>query len=287
MKHKTLSTPFFRLEEFAPAEKLFVMTDIHGCYEAMERLLDFYDGKSKVVFMGDAIDRGAGSFEVVKRLLNLNAVTLFGNHEIMSHDYFYYNDFNDEGMTPSKLWFYLNGGETTLESFEKAVLNGEVNLETKVPDKYFPAPYDTYVKGCISHYLSGNILFCHAGLPTGRQLDFSGNPFDRENFDREYAWWRGDNEGESNYIVQRFFEGEKVFTVSGHTTCKCSSMCQPYGIRLDTGQSLKAALEIEPLGDTLFQYRIVLTECDKVEDPADVHKAYEELIEKSLKSSPI
>ena len=64
-------------------------------------------------------------------------------------------------------------------------------------------------------------------------------------------------------------------------------MCQPFGIRLDTGHSLKAALEIEPLEDTTSQYRIILTECDEVEEPADVQKAYEELIEKSLKSSPI
>lgn len=276
--NNTLSTPFFRLDGFAPSEKLFVMTDIHGCYEAMERLLSFYDGKSRVVFMGDAIDRGEKSFEVVKRLLELNAVTLFGNHEIMSLDYYYYDDFNDEGMTPSKLWVYFNGGKTTLESFEKAVLAGEENLEKKDPYKYYPAPYEQYVKGCVSHYLSGNILFCHAGLPTDRSLDFSGNHFDRDTFDKEYAWWRGENEQERGYTSQRIFEGQKVFTVSGHTTCECSKMRQPFGIRLDTGHSLKAALEIDPLSETSSQYRIILTACDEVEDAGDIQKAFEELV---------
>ena len=94
----------------------------------------------------------------------------------------------------------------------------------------------------------------------------------------EFAWWRGENENESGYTVQRIFEGKKVFTVSGHTTCECSKMCQPFGIRLDTGHSLKAALKIEPLSENTSQYKIILTQCDEVEEPADVQKAYDELM---------
>lgn len=58
MDKETFFTPYYEVKGFSPTEKLFVMTDLHGCSQAMSRLLKHYDGSSKVVFLGDAIDRG-------------------------------------------------------------------------------------------------------------------------------------------------------------------------------------------------------------------------------------
>ena len=82
---ETFVTDYFEVKGFCPSQKLFVMTDLHGCSLAMNRLLKHYDGQSKVVFLGDAIDRGPDSFGVIKTLIDLDAICLLGNHESPSH----------------------------------------------------------------------------------------------------------------------------------------------------------------------------------------------------------
>lgn len=74
--------------------KTVVVGDIHGCYHTLMRLLDNIgiDEKSdKIVFLGDYIDRGLYSKEVVEHLRAMqsrmgteNCVCLMGNHEHMA-----------------------------------------------------------------------------------------------------------------------------------------------------------------------------------------------------------
>ena len=47
MDKETFVTPYYEVKGFSPTEKLFVMTDLHGCSQAMSRLLKHYDGQSK------------------------------------------------------------------------------------------------------------------------------------------------------------------------------------------------------------------------------------------------
>ncbi len=69
----------------------YVVGDIHGCLEPLERLLTKIAPRSddEVVFVGDYIDRGPQSREVVDRLLGLpfRCVFLLGNHERMLLDF--------------------------------------------------------------------------------------------------------------------------------------------------------------------------------------------------------
>ena len=66
--------------------------DIHGCNTALAQLLLQVQPTSKdqIIFVGDYIDRGPGSRQVIESLLELrrtrSPVFLRGNHEVMILD---------------------------------------------------------------------------------------------------------------------------------------------------------------------------------------------------------
>ncbi|SFK46524.1 metallophosphoesterase [Succinivibrio dextrinosolvens] len=259
---ETFVTPYYEVKGFSPTEKLFVMTDLHGCSQAMSRLLKHYDGSSKVVFLGDAIDRGPDSYGVVKKLLELDALCILGNHEYISLAKLYPEKEYNKKWGP--IWNVVNGGHNTLDSFFDAIENGAEYTENK-NDIRVPKIYDDYIRRCQSHYLSGNILFTHAGIPPQGDVKFYEDPLDPEHFDDKFLWWRPSTHLERYRYEPRIFNGQKVFSVSGHTPTNPGFVRQEYGIELDTGHVLKLALEIEPDSDrTNCRYRIIGTLCSEV-----------------------
>ncbi|RLC16247.1 MAG: serine/threonine protein phosphatase, partial [Deltaproteobacteria bacterium] len=55
-------------------ENIFAIGDIHGCFDKLVSLMDKIDidfDHDTLVFMGDYIDRGPSSFEVVEYLIDL------------------------------------------------------------------------------------------------------------------------------------------------------------------------------------------------------------------------
>ena len=262
MDKETFVTPYYEVKGFSPTEKLFVMTDLHGCSQAMSRLLKHYDGSSKVVFLGDAIDRGPDSYGVVKKLLELYALCILGNHEFMSLEALYPETVYYKNWAP--LWHTANGGDKTLDSFDKAIANGADYIENRNKIR-FPKIYDDYIKRCQSHYLCGNILFTHSGIPPHGEVKFYEDPFDVEHFDDTFLWWRPRGSAERYLYESRNYNGQKVFSVSGHTPTNPGYVRQDYGIELDTGHVLKLALEIEPDSDRKnCKYRLIGTLCSEV-----------------------
>ena len=112
--------------------------DIHGCFDELEELMNhlrsnnIYDPKNdKLVFLGDYIDRGDKSREVIKYIRNLqkenpNVIALMGNHEDMAIDYFNGNKLS--------CWIY-NGYNHTLKSYEGHMdeLNDDIKWMKKLP----------------------------------------------------------------------------------------------------------------------------------------------------------
>jgi serine/threonine protein phosphatase 1 len=91
--------------------------DIHGCSAALETLVDALQvtADDVVVMLGDAIDRGPDSRDVVEQLLTLREacrfVPILGNHEQMLLDAV-------DGEIPLQDWLRY-GGEETLDSYGK------------------------------------------------------------------------------------------------------------------------------------------------------------------------
>jgi serine/threonine protein phosphatase 1 len=99
-------------------ERLFFIGDIHGCSKTFRKLITGVIGirKSDSIYcIGDYIDRGPGSREVIDFIISLRqsgfrVYTLRGNHEQMLLD-------SGKGANAFSLWL-MNGGDTTLESFK-------------------------------------------------------------------------------------------------------------------------------------------------------------------------
>jgi serine/threonine protein phosphatase 1 len=99
------------------SQKTFVVGDIHGCFDMLKRLLDeipWRQGRDRLVFVGDCIDRGPHSKAVVDSILSLiqrdpQVSCLLGNHEAMLLDYL-------AGIDPEV--YLANKGGTTLRDYQ-------------------------------------------------------------------------------------------------------------------------------------------------------------------------
>ncbi|MEL1135040.1 metallophosphoesterase family protein [Desulfitobacterium sp. THU1] len=97
----------------------YVIGDIHGCYHEFKRLLGRIKPDlttERLILLGDYIDRGTQSWEVVKEIISLlemfgrdHVVPLRGNHEQMAIDYI---------LCKGKSFLY-NGGKETIKSFAR------------------------------------------------------------------------------------------------------------------------------------------------------------------------
>ena len=97
--------------------QIYIISDIHGCYKSLKALINQFPNKenSKIVFVGDLIDRGASSCEVVKFIMDNNYDCVLGNHEEMFLEFAPSKE--NEDLSNSKHWLFKCGGEQTLKSY--------------------------------------------------------------------------------------------------------------------------------------------------------------------------
>lgn len=93
-----------------------VIGDIHGCYYTLVELYNKIKSNYPdilVYTVGDLVDRGNKSYEVVEFVIEKNILFTPGNH-----DYMFYHFFKDPTSVFARSWAF-NGNESTLESYEK------------------------------------------------------------------------------------------------------------------------------------------------------------------------
>jgi serine/threonine protein phosphatase 1 len=93
-------------------ENIYIISDVHGCYKTLLALIDKLPNKkdSKIVFVGDLVDRGANSYDVIKFVMDYNYDCVLGNHEKMFLEYspMLENDRQNEDL---KYWLFKCAGE--------------------------------------------------------------------------------------------------------------------------------------------------------------------------------
>ena len=130
----------------------FAIGDIHGCFNSLKELIENkiqLQKNDKLILLGDYIDRGPNSKEVVDYIIELqdrgyDIMTLLGNHESMLVDAYY----NENAISK---WIQ-NGGSETLKSFE---INSLKNLESKYLD---------FFNNLKLYFELDEYLFVHAGF---------------------------------------------------------------------------------------------------------------------------
>lgn len=145
------------------AGRLIAIGDVHGRLSKLEGLLGQIDPRQedKIIFLGDYIDRGPDSYDVVERLIGFRrefpmTVMLRGNHEAFVLSLFR-NPVNGQRQS----WLEKDGGNLTVASYQAA---GQFLTVHREFFESLPLSFET-----------DRYFFCHAGVrpsvPLNRQRE--------------------------------------------------------------------------------------------------------------------
>lgn len=147
--------------------RLVAIGDVHGCLGALTQLLREIGPRAgdHLVFVGDYVDRGPDSAEVLDKLILLargasdggyDVTFLRGNHEQMMLDA------RDGGTGDLQLWL-RNGGRTTLDSYAARLPQSEAWIgrpwATIVAEDHW-----RFIEATKLHLVVGRYVFVHGGL---------------------------------------------------------------------------------------------------------------------------
>lgn len=161
-------------------ERVYAIGDVHGCLAELDRLLALIDAddrargpaRTTLVFLGDLVDRGPASAQVVERVRTLatergNVRWLVGNHEEV------FLEALDGDAKALKLFCRIGGRETALsygidpDAYERA----DYPELASALDRLVPAMHRTFLAKGEDLVAIGGYLFVHAGVRPHTPLD--------------------------------------------------------------------------------------------------------------------
>jgi serine/threonine protein phosphatase 1 len=209
--------------------RIYAVGDIHGRLDLLTALTvtivaDAREGapsRRRIVYLGDYVDRGLWSREVIDHLLagplpEFEAIHLLGNHESMMREFL-----DDTGVGPT--WM-MNGGDRTLSSYGVAAddalwapRSAFEHLQAAFRAR-LPRAHRKFLESLRLMHIEGDYAFVHAGVRPGVALD--------RQVEEDLIW-----------IREPFLSSIEDFgkiVVHGHTIAPRPDM-QPNRIGIDTG----------------------------------------------------
>ena len=215
----------------------YIIGDVHGEYDTLLALVKKLPKDIKLIFVGDLVDRGAKSKEVIKFVRENNHQCCMGNHEELMIHYgtsftkIYPETANTHFMN---IWF-TNGGKQTLLSYGIVEVDKyDGKLLCIEDDKLFDEFKDDikwlknlplYIKIPKIKKDNKKIVISHASM--GNVWHHHNNPDRVETF-REYALW--------NRKVPD--KNCKIFNIFGHSIVDSVDTKKHY-MNIDTGCYVK------------------------------------------------
>jgi serine/threonine protein phosphatase 1 len=159
-----------------PQERVYAVGDIHGRLDLLDRLLEMIAAdetarpcaSTRLIFLGDYIDRGPDSRGVIERLLHgipggLTAHFLRGNHEAIMLRCL-------EGPAMFANWA-ANGGLATLKSYGVAIsAASDARILLSQLREALPPAHLAFLRGLQTTMEVGDYFFVHAGVRPGVPL---------------------------------------------------------------------------------------------------------------------
>jgi len=242
----------------------YIIGDVHGHYDTLMTLVERLPKDAKLIFVGDLIDRGPKSADVVKFVRDGGHLCVMGNHEeIMVKDTPYIlNAYKkDRTLDLYSIWF-SNGGVATLlsyniiqlidgrpqkvEVYEEAMKRIEDDLE-------WMASLPLYVELDIKHPSSKPVIVSHACV--GSVWHFHNDPDNLQTF-KEYALWNRKHPPKKM----------PIFNIFGHTPMEFGVEIEESYVNVDTGCYLNE-----------YGYGELSAYCVETEEVVNVNRQLEEL----------
>jgi serine/threonine protein phosphatase 1 len=233
---------------------VYAIGDVHGRLDALEPLINAVAQDAVIlsplerpllIFLGDYVDRGPASAEVVDRIMDLMAHSAFEVHVLKgNHEEALLQFLEDPAFGPT---WAGHGGLTTLASYGVEPPNARDDLEAWVMAR------DAFAKALPPEHLDfyrrlelvitvGDYAFVHAGVRPGVPLD--------QQTERDLLWIRGD-------FTSSHGPFDKV-VVHGHTPTE-EPQITPYRLGIDTGvyaTGVLTAVRLMEGGHTIMQAKV-------------------------------
>ena len=223
-----------RIASVPAGQRFYVIGDIHGRLDLLNRLLDMIDvdagrrgpADCQLVFLGDLIDRGPESAGVVERARQLaiaapNTKFLMGNHEEVFLKAL-------DGDVQAMRFFCRIGGRETILSYgisEPDYLRMDHEELVAALQQSVPESHRTFIGSFNDMLVVGDYAFVHAGIRPGAPL-------------------ADQRPGDLRWIREAFIESTQVHecvVVHGHTISDEVEF-RPNRIGIDTGAHLTGKL---------------------------------------------
>jgi serine/threonine protein phosphatase 1 len=190
-----------------------VIGDVHGCYKTLMALIAKLPPGIPITFVGDLVDRGGQSRDVVKYVIENGHDCVKGNHEDMMVDY-------ADDKDPNKRYtsiFASNGGLRTLQSYDyhPAEFAAHVEWMRNLP-LYLEYPE------CKRESDGRYLVVSHSAI--GTVWKARNNP-DKAKYLRDHVLW------ERN----RFLDAPEIYNIFGHTPQEMEATVKSFYANVDTG----------------------------------------------------
>jgi serine/threonine protein phosphatase 1 len=225
-----IALPFSKSRKSPPrlpeGHRIYAIGDIHGRADLLETIFLRIDAdlalnpvtRSTEVFLGDYIDRGPASRQVLDQLVARSrtheTVFLKGNHETYLMDFL-----NDP--TILKDWQHLGGLETLMSYGIRPWVNADADAQAQFAaalDRELPESHRQFLSHLKLSFTCGDFIFVHAGIRPGIRLE--------KQRERDLLGIRGD------FLLCEDDFGKIV--VHGHTPVQQADI-RPNRINIDTG----------------------------------------------------
>jgi serine/threonine protein phosphatase 1 len=225
-----------------PGQRVYAVGDVHGRFDLLQRLLRQIEADDQargpadthVVMLGDLIDRGAQSREVIEFFLKgppgfAQFHYVMGNHEEMLLK------LSDDPDLELMLHYLRYGGRELFESYgaPRAVLDAPDQFAADTLTSYVPDPHRDFMRAMHDGIQFGDYFFTHAGIRPGVPIAQQ----DRQ----DLRWIR------APFLESREHHG--VVVVHGHTVVDAAELL-PNRIGIDTGAYMTGLLTAVGLEDT-------------------------------------
>jgi len=225
---------------------IYAIGDIHGCLSELTSLHKkiltndkFKVKEDLIIYLGDYIDRGLKSKQVIDQIIKLKnkqikTIHLMGNHEELMIDFL----FNKKNNIKNWLNF---GADQTFKSYDIEIVEFikdgfEDNIIDRLRNvllKKMGSDHIDFLNNLELTYLTEKYLFVHAGIDPNKNFT--------EQTKKDYLWSR------SSDFFHKDFKTEKTI-IHGHTP-EQNIVNHPYRINIDTGCYFSGKLSCVCLSD--------------------------------------